>query len=370
MTVPNVADLLLTMSEDEVEQDQLDVIADAEFPVTSFGPTSVATTLVKADARTLKKVIDEVPSIVRGGFRKTATGLWLDLVADSEHDEARKPAVKTQRTLRITDAASVGPITLTARTHWARMLNGLRFVNITAPTIPLDGNANVTFEAEVAGPEYNDATSAWELVTPIPGTTIADPPGGLALTQQGTEAETDDEFNERLNEQWSTIGTGGNDDFYSYWAKTAHAEVKRVKVLAHTPGPGDVTVLIAGDSGALSGGVVTAVQADIAPRAPNIANVIVASVVNVTVVVTGTVYALASEAAAAQAAFETALGVAQRAMRIGGQVVRERIIEKIMAQLTDDDRNDVDLLLPAGDTSIAYNEVPVFDITGLDWEQV
>lgn len=106
-------------------------------------------------------------------------------------------------------------------------------------------------------------------------------------------------------------------------------------------------------------------------KAPNCVDVFVVSAKFKAISLVGTVTAVSTERVAAQAAANAALSALAASTVIGGgttaKISREKIIEKIMRQLTDDDRNDLSLTTPAADVSLSADQVPVFDVSGLTW---
>lgn len=370
MTSPDVADLLAPQSEEQIEADQLAMLSANGFPTMSWSTVSVPKGLLKAGVRTQAKAFAMVPVIVRGGYAKTAKGGWLTLQGVSQFNEPRRPAVTCQRTLRITDAGGGPYDPIEVGQLVAKAANGLLYRNVTAGAVEASSFDDITFEAESTGSKYNAATSGWELVTPLPGTTIGEPGGVPAIVRQGVDEERDEDYAPRLPQKWFLLGAEKTEDAWLSLAKRASDEVTRVKVLWHTPVPGTATIVIAGPGGAVSPAVVTAVDEYLQARRGLCVALVVQSATNYTIALTGSAHILAAEISGVQAAAEIELDALAANAAIGGKVSRERIIEKLLAEATDDEDNDLTLTTPAADVTLGNTEVPVFDYSGLSWVPV
>ena len=120
-------------------------------------------------------ILDQaIADMAAGGFLRDAAGPWLDLLVSDVYDETRNPSVFAQGYLTLQDTAGVGPVTIAAGSMWARDATGLlRYVNLSAGTLPLNGVLTLLFSAESPGVAYNLGNGAVaQLVTPIPGVTV------------------------------------------------------------------------------------------------------------------------------------------------------------------------------------------------------
>lgn len=370
MPAPTVDELLTTLTEDQIKETILAKVATKGFPVYSWATTSVPRALIAGDARAHLAMAVQIPTIVKGGFLRDSTGDWLKSFAESNYLIDARAATFTRRTLRLTDDGA-GPLPLAARSVIVEAASGLRYVLDEAVAVPLAGFVDAIFEAEAAGSAYNAATGSWGFVTAVPGVDVSEP--APTIVDSGTDAEGDDSIKQRAQARWPELGTGSNDPVYEKWAREADATVTRVKVRRHFPAPGDVTVVVAGDAGVLSAPVVAAVVAYIAPKAPNCVTAYAVSAAAQTLAVVGTVYALAAELAAGlQARAEARLNALAKALPIGlATLPVELIEEQIMAEMTDDPRNDVDLSAPTIDTvGAGVDYVIGFDLSGLVWTAV
>lgn len=381
-------DLLNAETEETLYTTQLALLEAKSFPVTSWQTTAVPRVMANANARVGSKLAVDIPKIAAGFLLAKSSGAWLDLLVESNYGGlARDAATYTERVFVLADVGGVGPLPVTAGQLVVVDSTGTkRLSNIAGAVIPAGGSVEVTFRAEAGGEGYA-GTSTWSFETSLPGVSISEG----AITKVGANEESDASLKQRATDKWSSLGAGANDSAYRYHAKQAlvgtsfAGQVTRVKVREAYPNPGQVTIYIASDSTSGTDGaevfpsgpstLLETVQNYIDPAsklgvAPNCVDAIVTSAKWKKIALVGTVNALAAEKTAAEANAVAALAAYGSATAIGGTVVFEKVIEKIMRQLTDDDRNNLTLTSPAADVVLAADEVPYFDFTGLAWVAV
>ena len=363
----DLADLLTRPTKAEILAELLSDAATAGFPTTSWQSGSVPRTLLEVEAETLSGLYATRADAAAGGYLDTATGDWLTLLARGVFDEERTPAVQTIGLATLTCSSAAGPYTLALRTVWVSDAIGRRYVNTTAGTLASGGTLELEFTAEFGGAEYNVSNLAIDrMVTPLPGVTVSnpDPGSGTWITTSGADEESDALLRERCRDKWSTLGSGSTESAYEYWARQASAEVRRVAVRDHdnlgVDTDGHVTVIVAGDSGPVSGGAVTAVETYIDSRRPVCDTVHVASADALPIGVTGTLYVRPGYSVSALADAIDQIDALASELSIGDTVFRAAIIEKAM--IPDGAVNFV-LLTPATDTPLAFDEVPTFTVS-------
>lgn len=387
MTAPSLETLLAVATEEDVVADELAVLqaTPTPFDVTSWAITSVPRVLLAAFARAAQKLYALIPKIAAGGYVKLAKGDWLTLLSSENFNEERDTATFAERVIRVTDAGGA-PVSFPAGALVMETSTKLLFTSKlnpdgSTPALAASSYVDVYFTAAAAGTAYNGAAGTWRQVTAIPGLTFADAPAGV--TVPGTEDEPDESLANDDAAKWSTLGSGANDAAHIYNAKHAPGldgdEVTRVKVRRHTPLPGQVTLIVAGPTSsgadgadALASDIVDAIQEYIDPpshlgKAPTAVDVFIESAKVKVITITGTVTAISTEKAYAQALAETALNAWAAAAPLGAKISREKLIGKIMAGLSDEDGNDATITTPAADVVLAANEVPVFNFVGLTW---
>ena len=124
------------------------------------------------------------------------------------------------------------------------------------------------------------------------------------------------------------------------------------------------------------------VDAFVQPRVPLTTSCALASAKTVTIALEGTIYARSGLRTQAQAAAETALAQYIAAVPIGGErvgttcVVSREVLAACIARGSPANRVDgvvdVDLSLktPAADVALGPTEVPILDLTNLNWTEV
>jgi uncharacterized phage protein gp47/JayE len=304
------------------------------FPVSSWQPGSVPRTLIEGEAEAYADLTTLVALIARGGFLDTAEGDWLTLLARDIYGLERQPAIQTRGTIRLVDDGGIGPVVLAPGDVIVTDSTGLRFRNVGAGTLPFASEIDLLFEAEATGSKYNLPNNIpWQLVTSLPSVNVLNP-GGVSgwISQQGTDRETDVSLRARCRARWpgstymlSTAAT------YEAAARTASAEVAKVKVFPNNPDPGKVKVVLAGTSGSVSGSAVTAVTAYIADRLPLCVAADVASAASVALVVEAELWCQPAYQTTVISDAITALAAFQAALDIGQTVYRSALIEVLMS---------------------------------------
>ena len=374
--MPSLSDYIVPLTKDQIVAGQLNLLALAGFPATSWQAGSVPLTLVQADAATLADVTATIANVAQGGYLNTAAGPWLDLLGVSSYGLTRNAAIVTQGNLLLTDRGGGGPYTITAGQLYAASPDGkYRYTNVTGGTLAQSGTLSLLWQGESAGSSYNlPIGGITSLVTPLPGVVVSNPDNGTGLgtwiTQQGVNAESDDSYKIRCSARWPSLGGGATALAYKGWALTAAPTVTRVNVLESTPVSGSVTIYCAGPNGASSSADVAAVNAYIQVRRPLCVTVIVNASVNLPIAITGTVFVSTTSLLTAKAAFSAVLTTYQTSLPVGGAVYLARIVELLMD--TFGVVNVTGLLLNGFsiDIQLATQQTAVFDVSGITWAGV
>lgn len=352
------SDLIIADTAADALDALLAFLESAGFPTTSWQDGSVPKTLVEGEANAYADMSALIAAIARGGYLDTATGDWLTLLAQDFYALTRKAAVATRGTFRLTDGGG-GPHTFLAGELIVTSASGLRYRNLAGGTLNASSTLDVTFEAEATGAAYNLPTSSTlGLTTSLPTVTVTNPGGvGGWITVQGADEEGDASLRLRCKARWpattymlSTAAT------YQAAALTASAEVTKVKVFPNNPEPGQVKIVLAGTSGAVSAGAVTDVTTYITDRLPLCVNATISSAAALTVSVVAELQCEAAYAGTVQAEAETALAALQASLAIGATVYRSALIEALM---TPTGMVNVVLTSPALDTALTSTQVAV-----------
>jgi uncharacterized phage protein gp47/JayE len=373
-----LAELTAGKTYEEMRQQLFDELAAADppFPVTSWREGDVARTLVEIDAKSLSELSLLVAAIAAGGFRTTAKGAWLKLLAREVYGIEFNAAQVTAGAVVLTDAGGAGPFTVAPGQLWFASASGLRFqsANTENLTLPQGGTLSVPVRAESPGAAYNVANgSITSMLTPLPGVTCANPAGGGGtwITAQGVDEESDAALAARCAARWPELGSGSPAASYDLWARsepTKGSQVTRTNIVPDAAGPngGGVLVYLAGPSGPVAGDVVAAVQAYIAARAPLCVVPSIASATGLVVTVTATLYGKAQHQTAATAAALLALQALIAATPVGGKLYRAAIFEALMGPAGIE---NVAISAPAGDTTLTAAQVATLT-ANLTWSNL
>lgn len=321
------SDLIVPVPEEEVLAQELNVLELSDFPVTAYQPGTVARTLLQAFANVMADAWLSVSQIAAGATLTTASAEWLDLLAAGQYAESRKAGVYTVGTIRLTDAGG-GPHSVSAGQLYVATSSGLRYRNISAFTIPLNGYVDAQFYADSIGAEYNVANGAiGELMTTLATVTVANPSVGTSgtwITTLGADVESDSSLRERCLAKWATLATGSPPNAYISWA-LAQTGVTRAAIDDANPlGPGTAKLYVD------SSGAVAATQAYVDARKPIGTAITVQAATTITTAVAGIVTVRAEYAAQAQAEVGANLLGLALATPIGGTIYAAEIIEQVM----------------------------------------
>ena len=190
----------------------------------------------------------------------------------------------------------------------------------------------------------------------------------------GTDEETDVGLRTRCRESTGALSPNGPRDAYAYVAKSAQAAdgspigVTRVRTVAD--GYGGVTVYVATATGAVSGGDVATIQGEIERKAGPLA--ITPTVVSATAVPIAVSYELwvldSSGLSSAQIEEDVSRALISLAAStpIGGDIIgaapgklHKQAIEAAISNAVDGYLVDLATTVPAGDVTLAIDEVPV-----------
>lgn len=392
-TMPfTVAQLLNPPTYDEVKTTVFDRLEAAGFTaIRSYAPESLPIGLVETESQTLDQENQAGAFVVKSGYNSLAEKDALDELSHELYDDERNPGTQAQGFVTLSDPRSQGPFTLSplsvsfSRGVGGLVYNGVNPNGVDPLVLPKGGSVNVYVQAEAVGSDYNAGVGEINTFTRgrLTGVVATNPAGWQSgiFGVSGTNPEEDPSLRARNTTKWGTLSqfkpTTMVQSGYENAARNASNQVTRVRVVtnADLTDPGKVDVIIAGDAGALSVGVVATVQIALAPLqlgGPNIAETakcVVTSAVNLAVTVAGIV--------TVDAVFNTPAFLAQinidlatwfKSFLIGGgklgRVSYERIlgIVSFRAGLTNNvvlDATNVTVNGGTSDLPIAFNQVPV-----------
>jgi len=240
--------------------------------------------------------------------------------------------------------------------------------------LPLTTNGTGTYgsklEVEVVADEAGSDSGASigeidTMVTTLLGVTVSNTTAAV-----GTDDESNESIVEGARDKLGSLSPNGPADAYDYVAKesslTLTTNVTRSRTIADSA-TGDVTVYLAGPSGAVAGADVTLVETAITTyAAPLTITPTVTSAANLAVPITYELWIYESvglDQDAVETAVEAALDTMFESRPIGGDVVSgtgklyHSLIESTIRATYPDDIFNVAVTVPAGDTTLTINQV-------------
>lgn len=168
-----LTELLAAQTSDEIQARLFAGLNVVGFPINDWQSGGVARTLVETQAGALRDFIGLlIPKVAGGGFLDYASGDWLTFLADQKYDIDRTLATYTVQSIVLTDAGA-GPHVVAVGDLMAESNAGLRYINSTGGTIPLNGSVTLQFKAESPGKAYSDPPGTiLTLITPLPTVTL------------------------------------------------------------------------------------------------------------------------------------------------------------------------------------------------------
>lgn len=323
-------------------------------------------------------------------FLQYASGNGLTLFAQSAYQINRLLASPTIGTIRLVSALGSPsytflPSDITVGTQGSDASITKLYTNTTGGTLAPGSTLDLTFIAVSPGSSYNIPNStALVLKTSFAGVSVSNPifpPETTWIITQGTDTESDARLKLRCTSRWGTLGAGGNEDAYTFWALQpvnggTTSPVLHVRVVSNFFGllvkPAYTTVYVTGPNGPLSNSDLAAVQANFEnpQKYPAGFQVLVVNAVDSVVQITGTVYVFRKSnvsLANVQAAVEASLLDYQGTLDIGDQTIYpQKIITWIMsypALMGNVENNissirNIDLTTPNSLVNLDYNEYP------------
>ncbi len=322
-------DLIVPVTEAELEQKTLDLAEAQDLPVTGWGLGAWVRKLINVFAEVAVDVWFSVAQLANGFVLGKSKGNWLKVLAGN-YQESFLPATFNAGKIKLTDGGG-GPHVITVGAVVVGTPDGLQWRNTSdgGGTLPLGGSLDLDFKAIGAGAKYNVANGAiTELVTALPTVTVSNPAFGVSgtwITTLGTDAESDEALTARLSAKWATLSTGSPPEAYLFWALSV-AGVSRAKVDDGNPdGPGSIRVYI--DNAAL----VATVQGVLNGKIPSGSKATAVAATAQAVTIAGTVKIKRAFRSTAEPAIVANLAALQSAIDIGGEVIKAEVTERIMS---------------------------------------
>lgn len=326
----NLSGLLVQESQADIYNSFLAICTTLGLPVTSWQPGDPTRSLGFLEATELETLESIVTGYIQSGFLDYASGIWLTIVAQQVFNVAvPQPTYATTTTLILTNTSGyvydidAGDLTL------ANSSSGATYTNTTGGTLPgISGSTPGTLTLTVVATAAGSASSAGAgeidtIVSTLLGVTCANVTAAIGLDLQAAATTV-----QQCRNKLSSLSPGGPGGAYSYVALTSAltgvTDVTQAREYDDSE-TGDVTLYIAGPSGAVSGDDVIAVQNAVNQYAtPLCITPTVISAVNVVVPITYTLWIYSNvnqTAAQIEATVETALENFFVARPIGGDII-------------------------------------------------
>ncbi len=363
MTAPDLSDVLAFAPRNETEATLISFLQDPDFPVTDFNSGGVMRTLLELETEVIDDLITAtLPLILAEGFPDTSDGDWLSAVAHGLFGIDRVLGTIATQTIVIACDATHGPYVVTAGARFFAATDGRRYISATGGTLSTSG----TLTLDVTGESPGAGLGLVSTVLDMPGVSLVSAAVKIVggVPQYGSNDESDNALIARCLARWPDLTDIEEEDRVEKWARAASTEVTRVRLDADQTNPGGVILTVAGPSGAVSGGAVTAVQGYVDARAPITDYITAQNASNLTITATANVTVPTAQLAAIQAAADAAWNAYLASAQIGATVYRSSLLKAVM----DAGAIDIQVIHLNGlgvDVALSSNQVPVPDAGGL-----
>lgn len=366
-----LAGLLVQETQDEILAAWLQICTQLGLPVTSWQPGDPTRSLGMLESTVLAALEQVIVGYIESGFLDYAQGVWLQKVLAKQVFNVDVPdATYATTTVTLTNSGGgvfdIDPQDLTFKNS----TSGKTYHNTTGGHLAASGGTlDVTVIADEAGSDSSAGVGEIDtLVTTLLGVTCTNGAVAVGLDQQDPSITR-----QQCRDKLGSLSPNGPAAAYSYVARnsalTGIETVTRVRVYP-TSETGDVLVYVAGPSGAISGGDVTAVQNAINLWAAPLCitpTVLSANPVTFNITYTLWVYKSVNQTTTQiQAAVQAALDTFFSERPIGGDIIPpattgalyQGVIESTIGGVFPDKTFRVSVSTPSGDTSLANGDVP------------
>lgn len=367
--MPSLASLFLQETKAQIYARGLALAEGMGLTPSLWPPNDPTRSLYHFAATVLALVEPLAAAFVASGFLEHASGDWLTVMAEQVYGVTRAPASYASGSVTITCTGAayydieVGDIVVRSSA------TGKTYTNTTGGTFVAPGSISLDFTADEIGEgSAAAATTIDTMITRLVETTSCSNASAFVAVDE----ESDDSLRFRCRAKLGTLSACGPRDAYDFVvrdsAKTGSTEITRSRTIAEST-TGNVTVYVAGPSGAVGGGAVTAAQAAVEEWAgPMGFTPTVSNTRNRLIFITYEAWLYSSvgeDEATIEATIETALGDLFAARPIGGDVVApatrgklyRSLIESAIREVYPAHTFRVVVSSPVGDTALDPDEV-------------
>jgi hypothetical protein len=370
----SLASLLVKETKAAIYDTAIGIAKAVGLPVSTWQAGDPTRSLYHLESEVLSKVEDVVVGYIESGFLDYASGDWLKIVAKQGFNVDVPAATFATTEVVLTNSGGgvfqidAGDLTL------KNTLSGKTYRNTTGGTLPAKvGSVNGTLTITVVAEEAGAASSAGsgeidDLVTTLLKVTCSNPTAAV-----GTDEQAESVTRQQCRDKLGNLSPNGPRDIYSYVAKTpalvGTTAVTRTRVFSSSDS-GDVTLYIAGPSGAVGESDRALVETGIATHAtPLCVSVSVVAAIELAVPITYELWLYKSSgetASSAAAKVQAALGAMFATRPIGGDLIPPATTGKIYKSMIESvirstfpDAFRVVVTAPASDVTMANNQVAV-----------
>jgi uncharacterized phage protein gp47/JayE len=367
----SLASLILQETKQAIYARGLAVAQALGLPVTSWIAGDPTRSLYWYLAEVLSTLEVMVAGYVASGFLDYATGDWLTVLAKQVYNVDRVEATYASTSVTLTNTGGGLYVIAPGDVVVKDTATGKTYTNTSGGTLASGAGHTLAldFVADESGSGSNAAASAIDtLVTGMLGVTCTNATAAVA-----SDAESDPDLRQRCRDKLGTLSPNGPRDAYDYVVRTSSLtnslEITRSRTIADS-NTGNVTVYVAGSSGAVTGAAVTAAQSAVQLWAtPLCITPTVANCTSTAIDVTYELWMYASvgvDVPTIEAAVQAALTSMFAARPIGGDIIPpsatgalyQSLIASTIRGVYSNDAFRVSVTAPSGDTALAINAVP------------
>lgn len=368
----SLASLLVQKTRAAFYDAAIEIATALGLPVTTWSAGDPTRSLYHVLAAALSEFETVVALFVASGFLDYATGAWLILLAEQVFGVTATPASYATAVDYVLTNTQGGVYDFDPGDVTVKSDAGKTYRNTTGGHLASGPGTTltITIVADEAGSDSSaGAGEITELVTNYLGVT-----GNNPTALAGTDAESESSIRSRCRAKIASLSPNGAADAYSYVARnpdlTSTTGITRVRVLPDSD-TGDVTVYLAGPSGAVSSDDRDSAEAAVLLWAtPLCITPTVASANSATISITYHVWIYRGvnlESAAIEAGIEAALETLFATRPIGGDILTgdttgsmyQSLIIAAIRGAYPDHIFRVTVSSPAGDTALAIDDVAV-----------
>jgi phage-related baseplate assembly protein len=366
MALLTLSSLFTRATKTQIYQTGLDVATSLSLPVTSWLAGDPTRSLYHYLAEILDVLEGNVVEYLKAGFLDYAEGDWLTVLAYEVYNVTRVEATYAETSVTLTNGGGGIYVIEAGDLTFSNTTTGKTYHNTSGGTLSAMGALDVDVTADEAGSDSSAAAAEIDaLVTVLLGVTCSNATAAVGIDEEG-----DDSVKSRCRDKLGALSPNGPADAYDSVAKdselTGTTAITRTRTIADSE-TGDVTVYLAGPSGAVSEENRALVETALLTYAtPLTVTLTVLSATNVDIDITYEIWVYSSVGeteADIESAIEEALIAAFRERPIGGDVIDTETgriylswIESKIRE-TFDEIFRVEVTVPAGDTDLAISEV-------------